>query len=155
MLTAHVAAANVAPVDYTATATLASTTPLGPTSVTFTGDATGGGSGTVSVPAGVTETEVFLIDISSSSGAATYYTVGPLTGTGTVNYTLPDNLGACTTNCPQPSMVSGDTVVVAAVGYDYPAFEAGPPGNTTQKPVIAGANGQADITMSPIVTQPY
>jgi hypothetical protein len=52
-------------------------------------------------------------------------------------------------------MIAGDIVIVAAVGYDYPAFEAGPPGNTSQKPAIAGANGQADITMSPIVTQNY
>jgi hypothetical protein len=156
-LTAHVATSNVSPVDYTASANLASTTPLGPTTVTFTSDANqdGGGTGTVSVPAGVTETEVFLIDINPNSGAATYYTVGPLSGTGAVNYTFPANLGACTTNCPQPSMIAGDIVIVAAVGYDYPAFEAGPPGNTSQKPAIAGANGQADITMSPIVTQPY
>jgi hypothetical protein len=91
--------------------------------------------------------------VDATSGA--FFTVGPLAGTGTVNYTLPNNLGACTTNCPQPSMASGDTILVAAVGYDYPAFEAGPPGNTSQTPAITGANGQADITMSPVVTQTY
>jgi hypothetical protein len=37
---------------------------------------------------------------------------------------------------------------VVAVGYDYPAFEAGPPGNTQQAPALVGANLQADLTMS-------
>ncbi len=152
-LNVDVAATNASPITYKASASLNSTAALGPISATFTSNANGdgGGTGTVNVPSGVTETEVFIVD--ATSGA--FFTVGPLTGTGTVNYTLPNNLGSCTTNCPQPSMASGDTILVAAVGYDYPAFEAGPPGNTSQTPAIAGANGQADITMSPVVTQTY
>jgi hypothetical protein len=153
-LDVKVATSNTAPVTYTATSTLASTTPLGPISVTFTSDANqdGGGTGTVSVPAGVTETEVFIVDATSDQ----FFTVGPLTGTGTVNYTFPANLGPCTSNCPQPSMTAGDTILVAAVGYDYPAFEAGPPASKTMTPAITNStNGQADITMSPVLTQSY
>jgi hypothetical protein len=151
-LSAVAQAANVAPVTYKASATLASATPLGPTTVTFT-PSNGGGSGQVVVPAGVTETEVFITDAT----AGTFYTVGPLTGTGTVNFTLPGNLGPCAgTGCQngsgaKPSIASGDTWYAAAVGYDYPAFESEPPGNKSQKPTIVGSNGQADITMSPII----
>lgn len=152
-LSVNVAAQNAPPATYSANATLASTTALGSISVSFTG-AGGGGSGQVSVPAGVTETEVFIVD----GERDLYYTVGPLTGTGVINYSLPATLGPCSgANCQTgsgatPSLKSGDTVFVAAVGYDYPAFEAGPPGNTQVKPVITGPNGQADLTASPIVT---
>lgn len=151
-LAVKVAAANVAPVTYNASATLASANALGPITVTFT-PSNGGGSGQVQVPSGVTETEVFITDAT----AGTYYTVGPLSGTGTVNFTLPGNLGACIGQGCQngsgakPSIASGDTWYAAAVGYDYPAFEAMPPGNKQQKPVLAGANGQADLTMSPVI----
>lgn len=152
-LSVNVAAQNAPAVSYTANATLGSTAALGPISVTFSGSG-GGGSGQVNVPAGVTETEVFIVD----GQRDLYYTVGPLTGTGAVSYTLPGTLGPCVgTNCQTgsgatPSIRSGDAVFAAAVGYDYPAFEAGPPGNTQLKPVITGANGQADLTASPIVT---
>lgn len=151
-LSVKVDAQNAAPVTYTASASMASTAVLGPISVTFT-PSNGGGSGTVTVPAGVTETEVFVTDAT----AGTYYTVGPLTGTGAVAFTLPGNLGPCVgSGCQngsgaKPSIASGDTWYAAAVGYDYPAFEASPPGNKQQKPVITGANGQADLTMSPII----
>jgi len=152
-LSVLVPATNAPQVTYTANATLGSTAALGPISVTFVSDASkdGGGTGVVTVPPGVTETEVFVVDQKSGQ----YYTVGPLTGTGAVSYTLPANLGPCTTNCPQPTLKAGDGLFIAAVGYDYPAFEAGPPGNTSQKPAITGSNGQADITMSPIGNTTY
>ncbi|HKU68235.1 MAG TPA: hypothetical protein VJP85_10705 [Candidatus Baltobacteraceae bacterium] len=148
-LSVNVPATNTSPVTYSKDAMLASTAALGPITVTFTPNASadGGATGTVNVPAGVTETEVFIVDVTSNL----YFTVGPLTGTGVVNYTFPNNLGACTTNCPQPSMAAGDSVLVAAVGYDYPAFEAGPPANKSASPAITNStNGQADITMSPV-----
>ena len=109
------------------------------------------------MPAGVVETEVFIVDANTGS----YFTVGPLTGTGTLNWALPGNLGPCVGNNCQtgasatPSINTGDSYFVASVGYDYPAFEAGPPGNSSQKPTITGANGQADLTMSPIVPGTY
>jgi hypothetical protein len=147
-LSVNVAATNTSPVTYKKDATLASTAALGPIAVTFTPNANedGGGTGQVTVPAGVTESEVFIVDTTSGL----FFTVR-VTGTGVVNYTLPNNLGACTTSCPQPSMAAGDVILVAAVGYDYPALEAGPPGNTSPTPTITNStNGQADITMSPV-----
>ncbi|HZZ65204.1 MAG TPA: hypothetical protein VFE17_06895 [Candidatus Baltobacteraceae bacterium] len=157
-LAVNVPAKNTSPVTYNASATLNAGTVLPATTVAVTGETANGGlSGTVSVPAGVTETEVFVVDAT----AGTYFTVGPLSGTGTVSWALPGNLGPCNgNNCQSgasatPTLNGGDSYFVAAVGYDYPAFEAGPPGNTQQKPTIAGANGQADLTMSPIVPGTY
>lgn len=151
-LTVNVAAQNAKSAVYNATATLGSTTALGPITVTdFTGSA-GGGTGHVMVPGGVTETLVFIVD----EEAGLYYTVGPLTGTGSVAFTLPGTLGPCVgTGCQNgasatPSLTSADHVAIAAVGFDYPAFDAAPPGNRQQKPAIVGANGQADLTASPI-----
>jgi hypothetical protein len=151
-LTVNVAAQNAKSTTYNATATLASTAALGPIAVTDFAGSAGGGTGHVTVPAGVTETLVFIVD----EEAGLYYTVGPLTGTGTVAFTLPGTLGPCVgSGCQNssnaaPSLTSGDHVAVAAVGFDYPAFEAAPPGNKQQKPTIAGANSQADLTASPI-----
>lgn len=147
-LSVLVAATNVAPKTYSASATLASTAALGTISATFASDANedGGGTGTVTVPAGVTEAEVFIIDQTTNE----YFTV-PLTGitgAGTLSYTLPANLGSCGTNCPQPTLTKGDTLAFVAVGYDYPAMEASSPSSTTAKPAITGANGQADLTVS-------
>lgn len=152
-LSVLVPAANTKPVTYTKTATLASTAALGPISVAISGETPAGGlSGSVSVPAGVTETEVFVVDATSGH----YYTAGPITGTGTQPWSIPGNLGSCngkgcqSGSAATPSFASGDAYFVAAVGYDYPAFEAGPPGNTSLTPTIAGSNGQADLTMSPV-----
>lgn len=151
-LKVNVAAQNAPSTAYNANATLSSTAALGPITVTdFTGSA-GGGTGHVTVPAGVTETLVFIVDVE----AGLYYTVGPLTGTGTVAFTLPGTLGPCTGGGCQnganasPSLTSGDDVYISAVGFDYPAFEAAPPGNKQQKPTIVGANGQADLTSSAV-----
>jgi hypothetical protein len=166
-LSVNVAATNTAPITYKATATLASAAPaLGPMGQpTFNSDGKGGGSGSVSVPSGVTETLVYVVDlkIDPNTGLTSpyYFTVGPLSGTGTVNYTLPDNLGACNgANCQNgsgasPTIASGDVYFVSAVGYDYPAFEMNPPGNMQAKPAIAGANGQADVTLSPVFVSQY
>lgn len=153
-----VAAQNAAPFTYTQTATLTSTTPLGVVAApTFVGDGAGGGSGTVVVPAGVTETMVYIVD----ANAGLFYTIGPISGIGAQPYALPDHLGRCVGGGCQngagasPSIATGDTYFVSAVGYDYPAFQAGPPGNRQQTPAITGASGQADITMSPVVQGTY
>jgi hypothetical protein len=48
-----------------------------------------------------------------------------------------------------PTVVAaGGKYQVYLVGADYPLLEAAYPVNTKQTPVIAGANGQADITAS-------
>ncbi|MDQ6780380.1 MAG: hypothetical protein M3Z37_04400 [Candidatus Eremiobacteraeota bacterium] len=157
-LSVLVAAQNAAPFTYTQTATLTSAVALPPMAApTFAGDAAGGGTGAVNVPAGVTETVVYIVD----ANTGLFFAVGPIAGIGVHPFTLPDKLGPCVgSGCQNGasatnSLNTGDTYFVAAVGYDYPAFEAAPPGNTQQSPTITGANGQADITMSPVLQATY
>jgi hypothetical protein len=82
---------------------------------------------------------------------AASYTVGPVTGTAAANWTLPNNVGPCKTpGCKgaAPTIPTGDDYEVIAISFDYPAFEAGPPGSTSATPTITGANGQADLAVS-------
>ncbi|HET9095628.1 MAG TPA: hypothetical protein VFN37_03115, partial [Candidatus Baltobacteraceae bacterium] len=150
-----VPATNTTPVTYTASAALASTAALGTITATFASDGSGGATGTVTTPAGVTEAEVFIYDATTNQ----YFTasITGIAGAGTQSYTVANNLGSCTTSCPNPKQTfnSGDTIVYTAVGYDYPAIEASSPTSTTAKPAIAGANGQADLTMSTINQATY
>lgn len=161
--------ANGAAQTFTATANLTSTVPLPAIAPpTFVPNASndGGATGVVTVPADprIVETMVYIVnrDQVGPLGSATYYTVGPLKGTGPIAYTLPNNLGLqCTpSGCApsatrQPSFLTlnpatgaADRYLVYAVSYDYPAFEASPPGSTAQNPAITGAGGQADLTSS-------
>ena len=139
---------------------------------TLTPDGNGGGTVSATIPAGVTEAMIIVRDgtggcYPGANGAPVYYTFKTTT-TGTQTFTLPDSIGPtfagqtstpsiCTSAQntavarlansaapPQP----GDTYSIYAVGFDYDAFGAGPPGNRSQSPTIAGANGQADITTS-------
>lgn len=145
---------------FTASATITDTTPL-PTlgAPGFVSDDTGGGSLSVVVPADprIVETLIYVSD--DSSGLM--FTIGPLTGTGTLTGTLPDKLGACTgqgcQNGPNAtqSLSSSDSYTIYAIAYDYPAFEASPPGSSSQTPAITGSGGQADISMSPLTTGTY
>ena len=132
---------------FTATSnTLASVAPLAAPGV---GGLTENGGGlTGSVAATGTETLVFVEDTTTGN----FYTVGPLTASGT--FTLPANLGPCSgTNCQnsaatqKPTMNAGDTYVVTPISFDYPAFEDAPPGNTSQTPALTGAAGQADVSI--------
>ena len=125
----------------------------------FVSDTTGGGSITVTVPADprIVETLIYVADTSSGL----FFTIGPLTGTGVLNGTLPDKLGACSgqgcQNGPNAtqSLSTGDSYTIYAISYDYPAFEASPPGSTSQLPVIVGSSGQADISMSQLTNGTY
>lgn len=152
-LSVLVPASNVSPVTYTASANLTSTATLGPISATFASDGNGGATGTVTVPAGVTEAEVFIIDQTTGE----YFTAAltGITGAGTLNYSVAGNLGSCGTNCPQPTFSTGDSIAYTVVGYDYPAIEASSPTSTTAKPTITGSNGQADLTMGAISSATY
>jgi hypothetical protein len=92
------------------------------------------------VPAGVTEVLVNILDAGSASAggpvcfpASGYFTV-LIKGAGAQNYTLPGG-----------SIVLGENVVVQAIGFDYNAFELGPPTNLQQNP---GLPAQADLTIS-------
>jgi len=145
---------------FTASAALSSVAPLPALGTpVFVSDDTGGGNVTVAVPADprIVETLIYIVD--NSSGLI--FTIGPLTGTGSLGGALPDKLGACIgqgcQNGPNAtqSLASGDAYTVYAIAYDYPAFEASPPGSTSQVPVIAGAGGQADISMSPVFSATY
>jgi hypothetical protein len=159
-LSVAVTPSNAPAITPTATATLSNLTPLPALPApTFTKDGTGGGTASVVVPADsrIVETMIYIVD--GTSG--TFYTLGPLRGTGTLSAALPDKLGKCNgTNCQNgagaaPSLSTGDTYFVSAVTYDYPAFEASPPGSTTQTPTITGANGQADVSLSPARSGTY
>ncbi|MBV9407710.1 MAG: hypothetical protein JO164_02735 [Candidatus Eremiobacteraeota bacterium] len=154
-ISVNIPASNASSATVSATATLTSTAPLPALGTpTFTSDGNGGGSGTIAVPADprITETMVYVYDLNSSSN----FSVGPITGTGTLHYTLPDGLGSCipvgcqTTN-PSKTLTSGDAVYVYAASFDYPMFEASPPTNKSQTPTITGSTGQADISLSPIL----
>ncbi len=131
----------------TAAAALTSTAPLGtyPAPV-FTSDGLGGGTIAIAPPPGVTETIVYVRDTT----AGLYYSIFVPGGTAkTVQ--LPDKLGPTTlTSGATPTLAAGDTINVVAIGFDYGAFEAAPPGNLSQSPSITGANGQADLTASAI-----
>ncbi|HMD03441.1 MAG TPA: hypothetical protein VKG44_10810, partial [Candidatus Baltobacteraceae bacterium] len=148
-LTVNIPAGNHAPFTTSAVGTLTTAAGLPAFAApTFVSDGLGGGAGTVVVPAGCTEVVVDITD----TNVGTYYTV-LVTGSGTQAYVLPDNLGPQSPKIPtSPSIPVGDGYSVVAVGADYPLFEAGPPGNTSEKPTIVGANGQADVTISPVVS---
>ena len=142
----------------TASSTLATLTPLpafaAPTIVL---DGAGGGTVSANVPAGVTEAMIVVRDgtglcYPGANGAPAYFTFVTKT-TGPQTFTLADTLGptfgAQTT---VRTICSGDSYRVYAVGFNYDAFGAGPPGNRSQAPAIAGANGQADVTLSPVTS---
>ncbi len=152
-LAINVPATNTSPITQAASATLTSTSALPPLPTPrFASDGAGGGTGTVNVPSGAAETLVFVID----QTANLYYTVGPMMGAGMQSFSLPDNEGPCATKSigcqPGPSMASGDTYNIFAVSFDYQQFEAEPPVNVQQVPTVVGANGQADLTMSPAIS---
>lgn len=154
---------------FTASATLSSLVPLpaiAPPTFVRNASGDGGGTGVVTVPADprIVETMVYIVnrDQVGPLGSATYYTVGPLRGTGAIAYTLPNNLGLqCTVSgCApsptrQPSFLTlnpatgaTDRYLAYAVSYDYPMYEASVPISNSPSPVITGAGGQADLTSS-------
>ena len=131
--------------------TLANTTGLGPVSTpTFASDTAGGGTATCVPPTGTTETLVELTDVT----AATYYTV-VVHGAGPISATFASNLGPIVSGAPSPTIVAKDEYSVSCIAVDYPAFEAGPPGNIQQLPALVGVAGQADISFSPNFDSTY
>ena len=131
--------------DFTAAATLGTTVPLplfAPP--VYTTDGAGGGTVALTVPVGVTEALVYVLDVTTGN----VYTLLTRT-TGPQTLTLPSNIGPLLKGVAGPSIPLKDPVQVYAVGFNYPAIEASPIGKgPAQTPVIAGANGQADITTS-------
>jgi hypothetical protein len=120
-----------------------------PTPTLVSKDGTGGIVVNVVPPVGVTETLVDLIDASTGSTLTIV-----VQGAAPANVTFPDTF-VNSVGVTTQSINSGDTWRVTAIGVNYPAFEAGPPGNTSSAPTITGANGQADITFSGELSQIY
>lgn len=160
-LAAGVSAVNATVPTFTATTTLTSTAllPAFPPAV-YASDGVGGGTVSVTVPLGVTETLVDVIDRQRGN----YYTL-VIRGTGPQTATLAPNLGPPVPGASGfgPSILPGNGVRLLAAGFDYPAIEAVPVGSAPpQAPVINNAGtactfsgtsstcpGQADITIAP------
>ncbi len=161
-LSVNVPGATGAGKNFSAAATLTDTSPL-PTIGTpsFVEDGSGGGTLSVTVPADarIVETMIYVADTTASN----FFTLGPISGTGTLGGALPDTLGPCNgNNCQNgagatPTLPSGDNYLVYAIAYDYPAFEASPPGSSSQTPTITGpdSGGQADISISGVLSATY
>ena len=154
-------------VKVSTSATLASTTPLATyTTPKIVDDGANGANITLTVPAGVTETIVDVIDAGQASiatapvpchgsyGSPYFYTVVDHTpGPATVTVNLPGNVGPVSPNTgkPTPTLCVGDAYAAYAVGTDYRAYESGP-GQPDPAGIIAVPNfltgPQADITIS-------
>ena len=144
-LAVHIPLASGSVPDFTSAATLGTTVPLplfAPP--VYTTDGAGGGSVAVTVPAGVTEALVYILDGTTGN----FYTL--LTRSqGAQTLILPSNIGPIVKGVAGPSIPVKDPVQVYAVGFNYAAIEASPIGSApSQTPAITGANGQADITTS-------
>lgn len=152
-------------------AQLSSIAPLGAIGLpTFVAGGDGSATVFVDVPPGVTETVVFArtpicdpaVTVGGSatnfqsanysvlqrgSGRLSFYfgpTLGPPTAAGKPTHTF------CSLS-DFPGLGHGISLgqaTISAVGFDYPAFEASYPANTSQLPTIANGTGQADITTS-------
>ncbi len=162
-LTDKVATTNAGTSSFSAAATLNNLTPLPALPApTFVSDGKGGGTASITVPSDprIVETMIYIEDAGPS--VKLYYTSAPMSGSGTLTFTLPDGLGVCTvlvSGCqnthPGNSITTGDQYLVYAATFDYKQFEAEPPGNTTQTPALAGAGGQADLSLSPVLSGTY
>lgn len=120
---------------------------------TFVSDGAGGGTVSVTIPAGVLETAVFIRDLDVNTGGVDSYHTVVFHATGAQSATLPDTSFANL----------GDTASMVAIGFDYPAMEAVPMTATPpMAPVINNSGGacsgpgttstcpgQADVTVSP------
>jgi len=147
-----------------ASATLGSTALLPAIATpTFAPDGTGGGTATVTVPAGVVDAYVFIVDTTvggtdcfpGTQGRPIYYAIETTTS-GTQKLTLPPNLGPTAPGFSNTrSICSGDKFSVYAAGFDYNPTAAAPPLSTSQLPTIVGANGQADVTTSRAASSTY
>lgn len=122
---------------FSATATLPSSPPvLAPMPLpAWTSDGKGGGTFTMTNPAGVTESLIF-IQAQNGAYVASMELKSPAT-----SVSVPDNtLGA------------GVTYYVFDLGADYPMIENAPPNSNAVNPTLAGAGGTADLSTSNATT---
>ena len=151
-LSVYIPAANSTPVTKTASGNLGSLVAL-PTipAPVFAHAGANGGTVTYTAPPGTVETIAYVYD----STAGTFFSAISHT-VGVQTLTITDNQGAHAFGSPAtPTFTTGDKLSVYVVGYNYGAFEAGPPNNTSTTPTIVGSNGQADITMSAATAATY
>ncbi len=118
-LSVKIPAVNAAVQTYKASATLKSAaSPFGgPLTVGgIIEDGKGGLSGTVTIPSGVTEAMVYIVDAT----AGLFYTVGPIKATGTQSWTLPDFLGPCNgTGCQNSASTQTASIAPGTVRAEY------------------------------------
>jgi hypothetical protein len=158
-LTVGLANASTPIPNFVSTTTLTSLAPLPvmPLPV-YTSDGVGGGSFTLTVPAGIKETAIFIRDLAPSGATIFYYTLVTHT-TGLQTIVLPPNIGPpangpaavpggtgfatlvatipAVVGPPAVPAVPGDNVSFVAIGFDYSAMEAVPIGaNPPQAPVL-------------------
>ena len=126
-------------IPYSATATLggaplvlpAETTPVyAPGAI-----GSGGGTFTVVMPAGVTESLINIVDTGTGAGTS---------------------IETTTTSAvvPPGTLVPGDSYAAFVIGADYPLVESSTPNNMAQAPTITGVGGTADITVSDVLMFP-
>lgn len=93
------------------------------------GGASGGGTFTVTVPAGVTETLVVVFAVGG----------GEVASVETMNTTA---------ILPPGTLAPGTSYTAFSIGANYPLVESGPPANTSMTPTIKNGGGTADLTVS-------
>jgi hypothetical protein len=129
----------------------------------FRADGKGGGTITLTVPAGATEAMAEVRAVGGSGKGIcvqshltdSFYTV-VTHGSGPHALTLPDDIGPLTQSGHKtPTICPKGSYQVYAVGLDYPAFEASYPNNLSQLPLIDGSHGQADVTTSDLLSGQY
>ena len=123
----------------------------------------------VNVPTGLSEEWVYVSDFGqcypqTTLGTSQAFFTVRTTQTGIQELTLPPNLGPrtgpatthtiCTAADNQQASgnpnATGDRYSIYAAGFDYPAYAAAYPQSNAVAPVISGANGQADVSLSSV-----
>ena len=123
---------------------------------TFAADNQGGGTIGVNVPAGATETLVFVE--ADPVGASSTTPLDACNAAHRVSQfftMLVSGNGAQTATLPVHSICSGQPYKVYAAAFDYPAYESAYPQNLAPAPPIASASGQADISTSDSLSGNY
>lgn len=122
---------------FSATATLPSSPAVLPPMPlpAWTSDGQGGGTFTMTNPAGVTESLIF-IQAQNGAYVASMELKSPAT-----SVTVPDN-----------TLGTGVTYYVFDLGADYPMIENAPPNSSAVNPTLAGPGGTADLSTSNATT---
>ena len=136
---------------WNASATLpAAFTTLGPDAgATYVRDASLDGGGTFTFaapPAGVTESVVYVVCLTSAGAAGD--PCGGTTPPGTPVASAEVTGATLTATLPPGTLFTNDTYTCVVLGADYPLVEAGPPANHQQAPTLTGANGTSDLSAS-------